>query len=103
MSIKFKGYLEYSIEKEDETISHENTNIVKILDNEIYSEASSACQDTQYRDVYKLETDEGTFTWETITTIDINGTTIETELVEQPNNIELIQDFNYVMVEEDDF
>lgn len=103
MSVKFKGNLEYNIEKEDETISHDNTNIIKVINNEIYSEASSACQDTQYRDVDKLETDEGRFTWETITTIGIDGTTYETELLEQPSNIEIIQNFTYEMIEEDSF
>ena len=94
MSIEFNGKLEYIMEGQDETITHDTTNIRRNVNLEEYSKAQSKDDTTEYRTVDELITDEGTLKWETITRVSMDGTSSETELIEQPKNIEVIQDFD---------
>lgn len=102
MSIKINGELKYIIEGQDETQTHDTTNIKRTVDFEEYSKAQFKEDTTQYRTVHELDTEEGKFKWETIISISMDGITRETELIEQPNGIEIIQDFNFDEDDEDD-
>ncbi len=102
MSIKFNDELKYIINGQDETQTHDTTNIKRTVDFEEYSKGQFKDDTTEYRTVHELDTEEGTFKWETITSVSMDGISNETELIEQPDNIEVIQDFNDEEVEEDE-
>lgn len=102
MSIEFNGELKYIIEGQDEIQTHDTANIKRTVNLEEYSKAQYKDDTTEYRTVDELVTEIGTFKWETITSVSMDGISSETELIEQPNNIEVIQDFNLKENEDED-
>lgn len=62
---------------------------------EEYSKPQHKKDDYQYRTVHSLETEYGEFLYETITSVSPDGTSIDTELVNQPQDVEIIDNFNF--------
>jgi len=103
MSVKLNGDLEYRVDGNDENITQNTSNLTRIVELELYSKAKTKDDSTEYRTVDVLDTDDGQFKWETITSIGMKGITIETELIEQPTKVEIIQDFESSIEEDEDF
>lgn len=102
MSGTFNGELKYIIDGQDEIQTHDTTNIKRTVDFEEYSKAQHKDDTTEYITVDELMTEDGKFKWETITSVGMDGVSSETELIESPNNIEVIQDFNVTKDEDED-
>ena len=103
MSVKFNGELEYSVDGNDETVTQDTSNLTRTVELELYSKVQTKDDSTEYRTIDELNTDDGLFKWETITSISVDGMTTETELIEQPPKVKIIQDFESEIEEDTDF
>lgn len=102
MSIEPKGNIEYSINGSDETIIYDDSDLKIIKNNELYSRPTFKYDSTEYVTTYELDTDEGKFIWEIIQSVSADENEPTIELIEQPDNIDIIEDISLQYIEDED-
>ena len=104
VSIEIKGQLELKIKDSEEILEIDNSDIERDSEWEVYSEPSFKEDSSDAKSQYSVSIDEGTIKWSVYTSSSMDGTFItSTEIIEIPDNIEVLTDIQFVLKEEDNW
>ena len=104
VSIEIKGQLKFSIKGNEEIFYIDNFDINRDFEWNEYSKPAFKEDSSDAESQYSVNTDEGIIRWSVNTESSMDGIFItDTEIIEIPENIEILNDIKFDLKEEDNW